>query len=67
MEPPAIYVGKVIPNKCFQFLQKVAMVSEDLFVIGIRELIPDCWRSYRESMYANIKLSFRNKTVFGNE
>ena len=27
-----------------------------------RELIPDCWRSYREGMLANIELSCRNKT-----
>ena len=28
-----------------------------------RELIPDCWRSYRESTFANIKLSFFIKKV----
>jgi len=29
-------------------------------------LIPDCWRSYKESMFANIELCFRNKTLLGN-
>ena len=32
---------------------------------GNRELIPHCWRSYRESTFANIEL-FRNKNMFGN-
>ena len=31
-----------------------------------RELIPDCWRSYKESMFAKIELSFRNINLFGN-
>ena len=26
-----------------------------------RELIPNCWGSHRESTFANIQLSFRNK------
>ena len=29
-----------------------------------RELIPNCWRSYRESTFANIKLCFRNINGF---
>jgi len=29
-------------------------------------MIPDFWRSYRESTFPNIELSFRNKTLFGN-
>ena len=28
-----------------------------------RELIADCWRSYRESTFANIEHSFRNKKL----
>ena len=31
------------------------------------ELIPDCWHSFRESTFANIALSFWNKTLFGNK
>ena len=31
-----------------------------------RELIPNCWQSHRESMFANIRLNFRNKKFFGN-
>ena len=29
-----------------------------------RELIPDCWRNYRESMFTNTELSFRNEKLF---
>ena len=58
MEPPQIYGGKAISNKyVFSFLRKVSTVSEDSIVIG---------RSYRESTFANIQLSFWNKTLFGN-
>ena len=39
----------------------MATVSEDRLV----ELIPDCWRSYRESTFANIELSL-NKKKFAN-
>ena len=31
-----------------------------------RELIPNCWRSHRESTFANIQFSFRNKRLLGN-
>ena len=31
-----------------------------------REWIPVCWRSYGESTFVNIKLSYRNKMLFGN-
>ena len=30
-----------------------------------RELIPNCWRSYRKSRFVNIELSFMNKMLFG--
>ena len=59
-----MYGGKAILNKqVLSCLRKVAVVSEELIVNG--ELVPDCWRNYRESAFANIELSFRNKT-FGN-
>ena len=32
-----------------------------------RELIPDGWRCYRESTFADIELSFRNKKLFRNK
>ena len=28
-----------------------------------KELIPDCWHSFRESMFTYIELSFRDKKV----
>ena len=31
-----------------------------------RELIPDCWLSYKESMFVNIELCIKNKMLFGN-
>ena len=31
-----------------------------------REFIPNCWHSCRESMFANMQLSSRNKKFFGN-
>ena len=66
MEPPTIYGGKAISNKCVFnfFLQKMPLVSEDLHCN--MELIPNCWRSHRESSFANIQLSFRNK-MFGTD
>ena len=42
-------------------LRKVSIVSEDLIVI------PNCWRSHRESKFVNIQLRFRNKTLFGTK
>ena len=33
-------------------------------IICNMELIPDWWRSYRESTFANIELSFRNTTFW---
>jgi len=43
----------------YVFLRKVVIVSE--YLNRNRALIPDCWRSYRESTFANIELSFRSK------
>ena len=37
----------------------LSVVSED----RNRELIPCCWRSHRYRMFANIQLSYSNKTA----
>ena len=31
-----------------------------------RELIPNCWRSHRESTFANIKSNYRNNKLLAN-
>ena len=49
-----------ISNKCFFYIK--GGCSFRRFNCN-RELIPDCWRSYRKSMYANIELSLRNKYI----
>ena len=60
-----MYGGKVISNKCFQFVFTKAGYSLKIFNCN-RELISDCRRIYRESTFANIGFSFRNKMLFGN-
>ena len=44
---------------CFQFFTK----GVHSFNCNM-ELIPNCWRSHSENIFANIQLSFRNKTLF---
>ena len=41
-------------------LRTFAIVSD---VLSVMELIPDFWRSYSESMFANIELNFWNMKV----
>ena len=59
MEPPKIYGGKAISNKyVLRFLTK-GVYSFRRFNRN-RELIPNCWRSDRESTIANTEINFRN-------
>ena len=62
---PKIYDGKAILNKYVLVFFTEGVYSFRRFNHN-RELIPDCWRIYRESMFANIELSFRNKKLCGN-
>ena len=49
---------------CFQYLTK-SVYSFRRFNCN-RELITTCWRSHRESRFANIQPRFTNKLLFGN-
>ena len=63
VEPTNIDGGKAISNEyVLSFYERLSMVSEDCD----RELILASLCSYRESMFAHVELSFRNKTLYGN-
>ena len=58
--------GKAILNKYFfSFVFTKGSYSLRRFNY-IREFIPNCLRSYRESMFAKNQRRFRNNIVFGN-
>ena len=64
-ESPKCFYKKAISNKhIFSFFTK-GVYSFRRFTRN-RDLIPNCWRSHRESTFANIQLTFRNKKLFGN-
>ena len=65
VEPPKSNGGKAISNKCVLSLFTKDGYSFERFNCN-RKLIPDCWCTYRESTFAYVELSFRNKTLFGN-
>ena len=60
MEPPKIYGGKQFQTSMFSVFFTKGVYSFRRFNCD-RELIPHCWRSHRESTFASIQLSFRNK------
>ena len=64
MVPPNSNGGKKFQQICFHFLTK-GLYNSLRIVNRNRELIPNSWRSHRESVFANIQLRFWNKTLFG--
>ena len=63
MEQPKNDGGKAVSNSV-QFCRK-GVYSFRRFNY-IRELIPNCWRSPRESTFANIQVNFMSKMLVRN-